>query len=716
MQTELLHKAIRATIVMPVAFAFCLLVLDNPTMAPFAAFGSFSSCVFADFGGPLRERLQAYGLLLLVTSLLVVAGTLLSDMPYVAAAVMVAVGFAATGVALFGGYFAAASTTVILAFVLPATTPAPAGAIPGRLAGWVLGVGLAAAASTLMWPTRRGSASVHRAADACDALADVVAAGSQATPELVATAQATVRAARGSFAQQPARRLGPSRRDLAFVYLLADLERFLLLEEAPREPGQGGVDDTDLRATLASALREAAAALRGQGGRPGLAAVRRANAAHRQAAIWDVEARLRRGEAPVRVLAAADGSFRTRVLATVSQTAVGHVRVFLGATVDTGADDVVTDAWPGFWQRAASLARSHMRPGSVGFANAARSGLALGLAVLVATLGARAGNVQHAFWIALGTLSVLRSDALGTGRSAMQAVAGTVAGFVVAVPVILLVGSNDEVLWVLLPITVFLAAYAPTALNYVVGQAAFTVLVVVLYNLVVPAGPAVAEARVIDVAIGALVGVLVGVSVWPRGAHGEVRKAIAAQNRAAAAYLLAAVGAVTATAGEPTEAARAAYVGARRRADVAVATAMGERPGRRGGLPDMERRLATSTPVRVASDLICALADHGFARSGCAGSSGPLLQAALRCGAEIRTIADRVVGRDGAAGVPDMADLDAAVVGCLAEVQAAGGGDARPALGMVWTRNWLTRLDHFLSLELAAFPGQAPHHEVEVQP
>ncbi len=62
----------------------------------------------------------------------------------------------------------------------------------------------------------------------------------------------------------------------------------------------------------------------------------------------------------------------------------------------------------------------------------------------------------------------------------------------------------------LLPIVVFLAAYTPGAVNFVVGQAGFTVFVVVLFNILVPEGWRTGLVRVQDIAIGAGISVAVG--------------------------------------------------------------------------------------------------------------------------------------------------------------------------------------------------------------
>jgi hypothetical protein len=79
-----------------------------------------------------------------------------------------------------------------------------------------------------------------------------------------------------------------------------------------------------------------------------------------------------------------------------------------------------------------------------------------GLPVLVARLT----GVQHSFWVVLGALSVLRSNALNTGQDAVRAILGTVAGFIVGAALLVGIGTNTTVLWFLLPLAVFLAGVA----------------------------------------------------------------------------------------------------------------------------------------------------------------------------------------------------------------------------------------------------------------
>jgi uncharacterized membrane protein YccC len=149
--------------------------------------------------------------------------------------------------------------------------------------------------------------------------------------------------------------------------------------------------------------------------------------------------------------------------------------------------------------------------------------------------------VQHAFWVVLGTMSVLRTSASSTGATALRALAGTVAGFVIGALLILAIGTNPVAMWIALPIVVLVAGYAPGVAPFAVGQAAFTITVSVLYNLLVPVGWQVGGLRVQDVAIGCLVSVVVGALFWPRGAGKVVRDDLADAFHDGGHYLAAAV-------------------------------------------------------------------------------------------------------------------------------------------------------------------------------
>ena len=93
----------------------------------------------------------------------------------------------------------------------------------------------------------------------------------------------------------------------------------------------------------------------------------------------------------------------------------------------------------------------------------------------------------------------------------------------------------------MLPVAVFVAAYSPGTFPFAIGQAAFTVTVALLFNLLAPVGWKVGVVRIEDVAIGCAVSVLVGLLFWPRGVAAVVGDDLADAFRSGAAYLRQAV-------------------------------------------------------------------------------------------------------------------------------------------------------------------------------
>jgi uncharacterized membrane protein YccC len=221
------------------------------------------------------------------------------------------------------------------------------------------------------------------------------------------------------------------------------------------------------------------------------------------------------------LLSAIEPAFRVRELSFAAW------EVGANALLATGSAPLDADwgrrAAPSAPRTVARLLVEHARLRSVWFRNSVRGATALTIAVYVA----QRTSVQHAFWVVLGTLSVLRSNALATGSTILQAVAGTTVGIVVGVGLILVIGSNEPVLWAVLPFAVLLAAYAPRAVSFAAGQAGFTVVVVILFNIIQPTGWEVGLIRVEDVAIGFAISLGIGLLFWPRGAASILRERLA---------------------------------------------------------------------------------------------------------------------------------------------------------------------------------------------
>ncbi len=227
----------------------------------------------------------------------------------------------------------------------------------------------------------------------------------------------------------------------------------------------------------------------------------------------------------------ADATVAAR-LAGADWTADARGRWFGGAVPGSGDERRLAGV-----ARYTGIAFRHASVRSVWFINSARGAMALAAAVAVADLS----NVQHGFWVVLGTLSVLRTNAASTGATALRALVGTAAGFAIGAALLLALGSGSTALWAALPFAVLVAAYAPGAAPFAVGQAAFTVTVVVLFNLLVPVGWQVGALRIEDVAIGCAVSIVVGSLFWPRGVASVVGDDLADAYRSGAAYLSQAV-------------------------------------------------------------------------------------------------------------------------------------------------------------------------------
>jgi hypothetical protein len=225
--------------------------------------------------------------------------------------------------------------------------------------------------------------------------------------------------------------------------------------------------------------------------------------------------------------------------------------------------------------------------------------------------------VQHSFWVVLGALSVLRSNALNTGQDIVRALAGTVAGFIIGAALLVAIGTNTTLLWFLLPPAVLLAGVAPAAISFAGGQAAFTLTLVILFNIIQPAGWRIGLLRVEDIALGCAVSLVVGVLFWPRGAGPALREALAEAYTDSARYLASAVSfgmsrcdaSLPAPAAPADDAFRAAA--AARRLDAAFRTYLAERGAKPIPLAEVTRLVTGVAGLRLAADAVLDLWQRG---------------------------------------------------------------------------------------------------------
>ncbi|MFE9173972.1 FUSC family protein [Streptomyces kebangsaanensis] len=257
---------------------------------------------------------------------------------------------------------------------------------------------------------------------------------------------------------------------------------------------------------------------------------------------------------------------------------------------------------------ATERAAAHVEPHSVWLHNSIRGAIGLGIGIALADVT----GVQHGFWITLGTLSVLRSNALSTGQNVFRALGGTLVGSVLGAGLLQLIGHHTTVLWILLPVAVLAAGVVPAAISFAAGQAAFTLTLVILFDIARPADLSVVLFRVEDIALGCAVSLVVGLLFWPRGASAALARALAEAYVDSARYVLGAVGYAVScctfrpeTIERPREGRRAAA--AARRLDDAFRTYLAERGAKNVALCETTTLVNGVVGLRLAADAVLEL-------------------------------------------------------------------------------------------------------------
>jgi uncharacterized membrane protein YccC len=603
-------RAARAVLVVCGLFALTSQVIGNLQMATFAAFGGFATLVLASFGGTRRDKLLAHLALALAGSALLTIGTLVSSSTVLAALVTVPVTFVVFFAGIGGPNAASGVTGALLAYVLPAASPGAIGVVPDRLAGWWLASVAGTAAVLLLSPRPDANALRVEASKVAGALAaglEAALAGTAGDDQLAAILEAK-RGLLARFTATPYRPTGLAFADQALANAVELLEWCTALTaDAVRE--RADLSDVSpatrrLVATTCGVLRDTSVLLAGGDARPDVELLERCQAD--AVAGIDQPPPARDGSR-----AAAQTAFHAHAIA-VAVLAVAAESLVAGRIVDPAWLEARRRRWyegGGAAARAASrvsslvsAAHTHASVRSVWFVNSLRGAMALGAAVAVADVS----SLEHGFWVVLGTLSVLRTNAASTGATALRALAGTALGFVVGGVLLLAIGSASTALWVVLPIAVFVAAYSPGTAPFVVGQAAFTVTVAVLFNLLAPVGWKVGVVRIEDVAIGCAVSVLVGVLFWPRGVAAVVGDDLADAFRSGATYLRQAVDWAAGLRGsQPDAAMGAATAGAR--LDEALRGLLAEQGTKHIARQDLWRLVGGSLRLRLTARAIAEL-------------------------------------------------------------------------------------------------------------
>jgi uncharacterized membrane protein YccC len=542
-------RTARAVIVIPSLFALTYEGFGNLQMALFAAFGGFANLIIASFGGSKRDQAIAHFGLAVIGSVGLIIGTAVQPIQWLAVVVTIPVTFGIFFAGVAGPNAASGVIAALFPYLLPVATPGTVSMIPDRLAGWWLASAVATVAVLVYSPPSPDNRLRAAAAGSARALSHTLDAAVRGTaaPADHEACQTAKQELINAFTSTPYRPTGLATADQAMSSAVQYLEWVTALV-ADATHGHSNLDqaaqvDRDLLSGTAVVLGQIGDLLADRDG---------------TAALPDVDELQRRREAANAYHRAVEAEGDDDTVQAIARYAFHAQAISLavrGLTADAliaarRADPETVAARRRGWygaqpegndaeRRVAALYGAlgvltrHASIRSVWFLNSLRASLAVAAAVLVADVS----GVQHGFWVVLGTLSVLRTNASTTESTALRALGGTAIGFVIGALLLLGIGTSTPALWAALPIAIAVAAYAPGTMPFIVGQAAFTVVIVVLFNLLVPAGWKLGLLRIEDVAIGCAVSLVVGVLFWPRGAGSVVGDDLADAFRVGAAYL-----------------------------------------------------------------------------------------------------------------------------------------------------------------------------------
>jgi uncharacterized membrane protein YccC len=710
------RRALRTAIVMPALFAFATQVLHDPVLATFVAFGGFAQMLLVSFSGTMQDRALNQFVLAVSGAALVCVGTLASRTTWSAVVAMAVVGFLVLFAGVVSSVLASAANGLLLAFILPVSMSAPAASIPPRVEGWLLAGGAALVANLVLWPAPASDPLRNRAIATFRLLAHRLRVGaSYALGEDGTTVEDRDRAAADAsvavatmlrdFYAAPNRPTALTTSARAVVRLVDELGWLAtVLDAAPpdRASHLGNRGICAVKRSAASVLDVSADLL--AGGNASLASLD-ATLAAMAATRTEMEAQTL-VRLPLDPPAESDQMVRAgRVVDALGPTFRAQAVSFAVSAVAANVAVAVAADRRTWWQRllgrqpagaegplvaAQQRAVSHFDRHSVWLRNSVRGAVALAAAVLVA----ESTGVQHSFWVILGTLSVLRSNALSTGQTIAKGLEGTVIGLVIGSVLVIAIGTNETVLWVMLPIAVAFAGFAPTAISFAAGQAAFSISLLVLYNLIAPAGWRIGLVRLEDVALGCAVSLVVGFLFWPRGASAALRHALAEAYADSADYLRAAVEA-PASADNRADAvgSRARAAAAARRLDDAFRQLLNERGPRRLPLAEATRLVTGVAGVRLAADATLDLWERQDAgpADGAHAATAELADATRRVtdwyfGLAYALQAQRPV----ADPVPDELTADGRLVRAVRhDLQHDRGEPSREAVSVIWTADHL---------------------------
>lgn len=524
-----------------------------PRAAFIGSFGVLMLLVTADYSGPRRERATSMLLTGAGGALTLALGAALGSYPVALILAALVLGTAVTLLGAMRGFLSKATVPILLPFFLGGTSAEAWHELPQMELGWITGTLAATLAGITMWPyfpravlTEAIGATIKADADAVESFWRIT----EADPaEALARVEHKAQKVQDLYAGQLRRPGSVYRRERFLIRLVEEGRRLRLslrmtFRRLPLTPSE---DDRSLIEVVASSLRHAATDLtEGTAEAESFHDLVDARAHHRSATVARVRERIAAGDA-AGSREVATSAFRPRVVTLLALSAVRDAAMlnggkdiphitFRGHRLPT----VVQQAGP--WARV----RTELSISAPWMRNALRLGMALAISLTIVRLT----GVERGYWVVLGTLSVLRMDVSGTGKTAWDVIRGQLLGFALGYVLILVIGDRGWLPWVILPFVVGVQGWAAGNVRLMWQQAGFTVLLVTLASISAPQ-PGIIVLRLEDVALGAAVAVVVSLLIFPRGLVPRVQSSLRAAMYASNAYVVASVRAVATRLTEP---------------------------------------------------------------------------------------------------------------------------------------------------------------------
>lgn len=526
-----LKRGIRAAIALPVTLFVALYVFDDASAASFAGFGAVGLLMTADYAGSVLQRTIDYlGTGIVVTGLIAV-GMLISGNPLTAAIGTLVIAFLTYLAQMFRGNVAVGAPAALLMFIVAVCIGTRGTTIPDALTAWWIAVSVCTIVALVVLPRQRQDRARQLLADILDRSADMARASwlepfDAARVRGIATSlDDLLTDLRSVHAGKPFRSSGVTQKERALSLLIDHVWGMRQVVRDPRleqHPTEGHGPSVDAARELAQQIeltqRASAAALRDPQQAPSIEGIAAARDAFREAVTVDVLDRSSQGSQPSDIAVDVTKQHIISLSSMIVEQTAQLVREVNGKPIDEARGALSVPR-----RSLATFVRSQLTLDSGWLRNAVRSALGLAIAMVIVSLT----DIQDGFWVLLGVIAVLRFDSFTTRRNAWQALLGTAIGVVVASLVIAAFDGNVLVMWILLPISVFLAGWSAVALKYPIAQASFTGFVLILIAITRwPPDVVTGTYRIFDIGLGALIAVTVALVIWPGGALGTLDKAM----------------------------------------------------------------------------------------------------------------------------------------------------------------------------------------------